>query len=310
MYVLIFTGKSHWEIVKNYIAMMSYVWKKATATGELHEEWGQYRTAGRPKKERAEGQQQTRLEKVSEVREMFKNNNHAGTILAITRKHMDLFNCIDEAQKADEMEEFAEMTMKLQVDASNFFDNLYPWQKMLKDILDAPSSPRLVYWVYEDNGNTGKSTFLNMFHRMNYKNTVVLSNGKATDMKHVASKCKFRKYIFMDLPRTCQEEEDGKKKDYVSYTAIEEIKNGSFSTNKYDGHHAVGDQPHFVVFSNFLPRPEKISWDRWRFMFIDHEDKTCVIKKFTCKQHCNSLDTWEDHLVLAEENQMYGNDYE
>lgn len=59
----------------------------------------------------------------------------------------------------------------------------------------------------------------------------------------------------MDFPRTVE--------GYVSYSAIEEIKNGMFFNGKFESSMVMFNTPHIVIFANFLPDTSKLSKDRW-----------------------------------------------
>ena len=50
---------------------------------------------------------------------------------------------------------------------------------------------------------------------------------------------------------------------YVSYSAIEEIKDGMIYSGKYEGGFANIEHPHVIILANFEPEREKLSSDRW-----------------------------------------------
>ena len=49
----------------------------------------------------------------------------------------------------------------------------------------------------------------------------------------------------------------------LSYTGIEEVKNGCFFSGKYESRMVLGNCPHFICFSNREPEREMLSEDRW-----------------------------------------------
>ncbi len=51
--------------------------------------------------------------------------------------------------------------------------------------------------------------------------------------------------------------------DYVSYQALEEIKDGIFFSGKYEGGMKIFNSPHVICFANFSPAEHKLSGDRW-----------------------------------------------
>ena len=52
------------------------------------------------------------------------------------------------------------------------------------------------------------------------------------------------------------------QEQFVSYQAIEEVKNGILFNNKYEAKMVVFNNPHVVVFSNFEPDYKALSSDR------------------------------------------------
>ena len=64
-----------------------------------------------------------------------------------------------------------------------------------------------------------------------------------------------------DFPRESQE--------FINYGAIEKIKDGCYHSGKYEGKIVVRDfDAHVVVFSNFDPKEEKLSSDRWDIRYL------------------------------------------
>lgn len=51
--------------------------------------------------------------------------------------------------------------------------------------------------------------------------------------------------------------------DFLSYTGIEEIKNGCFFCGKYESDMVIMPIPHIIIFSNEEPNVDKLSADRW-----------------------------------------------
>ena len=56
--------------------------------------------------------------------------------------------------------------------------------------------------------------------------------------------------------------------DYLSYTGIEEVKNGCFFSQKYESAMVVMPYPTIIVFANEEPCYGKMSQDRWRVQQI------------------------------------------
>lgn len=78
------------------------------------------------------------------------------------------------------------------------------------------------------------------------------------------------KVIVLDIPRNVPD-------DFISYTCIEELKNGLFLSGKYESQiGAFVDIPHIIVFSNREPDYDKMSRDRWRICRIGKKEKSSM----------------------------------
>lgn len=138
----------------------------------------------------------------------------------------------------------------------------YNWQKNIIKIIDTEPDDRTIYWFWEDTGNVGKSAFCKYLCA---KRGAIMCSGKATDMKHMIVQHyeklgEYPELILFDIPRTSF--------DYLSYTGMEEIKNGCFHSSKYEGGQVVMNCPHIICFANCEPDSYKMSEDRWKITKI------------------------------------------
>lgn len=134
----------------------------------------------------------------------------------------------------------------------------YKWQNELLDVLNSEPNERSIYWYIDSLGSAGKTCFCKWL--VVNKNALVLC-GKSSDMKNgilmfEKNKGFYPEIIIIDLPRTFEME-------YLSYTGIEEIKNGLFYSPKYEGGMCVFNCPHVIIMSNEEPEQKKLSKDRW-----------------------------------------------
>ena len=171
----------------------------------------------------------------------------------------DYWSLLNEAKDMIVQKNTAAKLLVYQEQAKDFMKNLFPWQQQLLDILSQEPDPRHIWWVYDEQGNTGKSTFRSKYYALYGSSTVLLSNGKDRDMCHVASLKPSARVYFLDLPRSTKE---------INWQAIELIKNGTFTSNKYHGVSIANEPGHFVIFANRLPDFTVLSDDRWRVMHI------------------------------------------
>jgi len=139
------------------------------------------------------------------------------------------------------------------------------WQKQIIDIIEGPKNNRIINWIYEKNGNVGK-TFLCNYIYMKY--TSVLGSGKKADIAFAINsfldenKQVDPDVILLDIPRT--------NLDYVNYGMLEKLKDGLFQSGKYESCDIFFEEiPHLFCFANEPPRYDNISLDRWNIIDIN-----------------------------------------
>lgn len=136
-------------------------------------------------------------------------------------------------------------------------ENLYQWQQDVVNIVKEEADDRTIRWYYDEIGNKGKSALVK-YLVVNHGGLLV--SGKGSDVKYMVKTFKESQgyspsLILYDIPRECQQ--------YISYQAIEEVKNGCFASTKYECEMIVMNSPHIICFSNFYPDSDKMSEDRW-----------------------------------------------
>lgn len=139
---------------------------------------------------------------------------------------------------------------------------LYEWQKEVIDILEGKPDDRTVYWYCDRSGNKGKTTLAkSIFTR---SPNMLYASGKAADVKcaiaSMVEKGKFPPIVIFDFVRSSE--------SFISYEAIEAVKNGIFFNGKYESGMVVFPVPHVIVFANFMPDEDKLSKDRWQIKNI------------------------------------------
>lgn len=139
----------------------------------------------------------------------------------------------------------------------------YGWQLEVTELIKKKPDPRKIYWYWEFKGGAGKSSLAKY---LCVEHGAIILSGKVADMKHgIASyhlkHAKYPQIIIIDIPRSIDV-------DYLSYTGIEEIKNGCFFCPKYESDMIVMNPPHIIIFSNEEPNTEKMSIDRWEIKKI------------------------------------------
>lgn len=140
---------------------------------------------------------------------------------------------------------------------------LKQWQQDIINLLYEEPDERTIHWYYDSNGGAGK-TSLAKHLCIKYPNQILYCGGKSTDIKYAISK-------FIEegnYPNMCIFDYTRSMEAYVSYEALETIKNGIFFNNKYESKMILYNSPHVVVFSNFKPELERLSLDRWNIIDI------------------------------------------
>lgn len=135
-------------------------------------------------------------------------------------------------------------------------ENLYPWQEDIINIITKEPDERTIHWFWEPTGMSGKTTFCKY---LSAKYNAIPLEGKKNDILFCAAQFESDIYLW-DLERTMEE--------FISYGAIEKIKNGYYMCSKYESKPIIRACPHVIVFANFEPRREALSLDRWNIVKI------------------------------------------
>lgn len=141
-----------------------------------------------------------------------------------------------------------------------------PWQQSIIDLVNSPADSRTINWVYDSEGNSGKS-FLTKYLCLTRE--VIIADGKKDNVmnqvkvKLIDEEVEFDTVI-LDVPRH--------NEGYVSYGVLEQLKNGLIYSGKYEGGMCLFDHVHVVVFANFWPDESKFSEDRWNIIDVSGQE--------------------------------------
>lgn len=146
-------------------------------------------------------------------------------------------------------------------------ENLYPWQKCLKEkIINPCEDDRKIIWVIDSTGNNGKTSFIKHMFK-NTDNSVILTSGKHSDIinmvyNFIENNKREPDRILLNIARDCE----------PVYKTIEDIKDGIIINTKYEtGCHLI-NSPHIVVMANYFPDKSKLSADRWEIYRIINKE--------------------------------------
>lgn len=129
---------------------------------------------------------------------------------------------------------------------------LRQWQQVTIRKLEAQDD-RKVTWVYDPEGNMGKSWLAN--YLLQRGDCYLVEGGKRADVAHAYN---HEQYVVFDYTRS--------QEDQVNYSLIESFKNGRIFSSKYESHMKLFKPAKVLCLSNFDPDREKLSKDRWQVL--------------------------------------------
>lgn len=144
---------------------------------------------------------------------------------------------------------------------------LRDWQKGLLSVISEEADDRTLIWLWSESGGIGKTTFSKYLVA---KYGAIILGGKGADVRngvltHIKDRGSTPDLCVFPIPKSFS-------KEYLSYEALENVKDMLFYSGKYEGGTVFGNCPHVVVFSNFYPDTSKMIEDRWKIWQIDGDD--------------------------------------
>ncbi len=139
---------------------------------------------------------------------------------------------------------------------------LRAFQKTIVDLIHEEPDDRSISWFYDIHGGIGKSALCK--HLVLEHDAIVVAGSAQHAQYAIAQRIKTKKsveIVILDYPRST----DAK---YVSYIAMEGIKNGLFFCTKYESDMCVFNSPHVLVFANRSPQMDKLTKNRWKIFEI------------------------------------------
>lgn len=142
----------------------------------------------------------------------------------------------------------------------------YEWQQELIDELMGEPSDRKVIWIMDHHGSNGKTRLAEHLEYLGRAES--FSNiGRVADfimnMKAVMDGGFQGNTIFLNLARSMEHCEH-------IYTVIEQIKDQKLYATKYTGGKVYLPLLHVVILSNWMPRTEALSADRWDIRILNN----------------------------------------
>lgn len=150
-----------------------------------------------------------------------------------------------------------------------------PFQQEILEMVKGEPCDRKIFWYFGE-GGIGKTQFCKY---LSHKHGAICLSGKGADVRNGV--CEYLKtngdtpdLVLFPIPRSYNTE-------YLSYEALENIKDMYFYSGKYEGGMINGNPPHLIVFANEPPDITKMSKDRWEIFHID--DKKFKTDKWNIK---------------------------
>ena len=142
-------------------------------------------------------------------------------------------------------------------------NQMKPWQREILKIIETEADDRTIHWYWSSSGGLGKTTFCKY---LTAKHDALPLCGKGDNVRHgvagyLESKGYTPKLVVFPIPRSYNA-------SYISYTALENVKDMYFYSGKYEGCVINGNCPHMFVFANEPPDETGLSVDRWRIVEI------------------------------------------
>lgn len=159
-----------------------------------------------------------------------------------------------------------------------------PWQEELIAELDKAPDDRTINWIWDPHGCSGKTILAK--HMGMYKGAFVSTTA---NIYHVATQLqealKVRhSFLTVIFNFTRQVEE------HKVYQALESLKDGLVTSQKYKGSTMYFPSPHVVVFANYIPDIREATIDRWFIRTISNG--TDFFHRFKGKQMQDWIDEW------------------
>ncbi len=138
------------------------------------------------------------------------------------------------------------------------------WQLEIKTLLNSIPDDRSIHWYWSNQKGIGKTTFCKWCCRTW---NVCLLDGKKGDVKNGVIQYKknegmYPEVCMWNIPADVEE-------TFISYTALEQVKDALFYSGKFEGGMVADPCPHVIVFANAPPTLKNIDPKRFIIKCID-----------------------------------------
>lgn len=149
------------------------------------------------------------------------------------------------------------------------------WQKEILEKVSERAHPRHIHWLFDEIGNTGKSSFSNFLEdeedEKGFTKWFALADvSNSKEVAHQVLSAVQRGWsgwgVIIDLSRSFEHSS-------AIYTVLEGLKNGRMTSVKYQGGRIKMASPHVIVLANWWPDITRLSQDRWLIHEITQDYK-------------------------------------
>lgn len=193
----------------------------------------------------------------------FASHGYAGTHFSAEREDSKLsYVCKEETRvmgpwySANAARKIKELAAKIIVKPPSPLNPPCEWQRKLIEYLTGPAIPRVIDWLYDPVGNTGKSSL--GVHMQLLHDAVYITWADAKHMSCAICEAPTKKIFIFDLTRT---KPAGLSMSDL-YSMVETVKNGMMRNMMYKSELVCFPTPHVLVLANFIPKQGVLSTDR------------------------------------------------
>lgn len=199
-------------------------------------------------------------------------------------------------------------------------ENPYLWQRFFLDnILSSKPDSRIVDWIVDPVGNTGKSSFARAYVSQEPTDGILMKidNLDRMEFSIIYKITNYRdryskdpRIIFFDFPRAVDQ-----KKVMAATALMEDIKSGHLETSFGGKHREVQiSNVHIVVLANSAPDLSVLSVDRWRIWKLGGQEYNnimwpCkpvpILKKYSPSTKCARWTVFLDNISPYKLENMY-----
>ena len=174
---------------------------------------------------------------------------------------------------------------------------LRPWQQMVTNLLSYDPNDRTIIWIFDRDGDTGKSMFAKYISHTNPR-CLRVENVSMGDIAYAFNE-ELHKIVIFDLPRQKNLNLNFK------YGILEQLKNGHIFSPKYHSTEKSFVNVHVVVLCNYLPEKKQLTLDRWMVLALTkqensvHPIRVTPLKCFNDRQDCPNKNCLCQNSVLT-----------